>query len=50
MKLVDQVKDIHKFDREMVSEGKVFEHKYRNITENVIQISQSKSEKPEMEM
>ena len=35
MKLVEQVKDIYKFEREMVSEGKVFEHKYKNVTESV---------------
>ena len=40
MKLVEQVRDKYKFKREMVSEGKVFEHKYQNVTKNVNEVGE----------
>jgi hypothetical protein len=35
MKLVEQVKDLYSFDREMVSKGKVFVNRYKNVTKSI---------------
>lgn len=37
MKIMDNAKDIYKFKREMVSEGKIFEHRYHNVPTVLLQ-------------
>lgn len=38
MKMVDQAKDFYGFDREMISEGKVFQNRFKNVTEEILNI------------
>lgn len=47
MKLMEQVKTQHKFHQEMVSEGKVFENKYMNVTEQVRELATEEKEDEE---
>lgn len=36
--MVDQARDIFDFDKEMVSEGKVFENRFKNVTKEIMDI------------
>ena len=40
---MDNAKDIYKFKREMVSEGKIFEHRYHNVPSELLESINRKS-------